>query len=126
MQEVQEYKHRQQAFDTLLLNKTQVITTKLAETFKDFPIFTIPFGKEEEKKKEKKEEKKEEKEIHRFARCDGCGMHPLIGKRYKCKICPNFDYCEKCLEKNKETHHHEFINIPPRKRPGNIHNFNHI
>ena len=109
-----------------LLNKTQEITTKLAETFKDFPIFTIPFGKEEEKKKEKKEEKKEEKEIHRFVRCDGCGMHPLIGKRYKCKICPNFDYCEKCLEKNKETHQHEFINIPPRKRPGHIHNFNHM
>ena len=39
-------------------------------------------------------------------------MNPLIGKRYKCKVCHNFDYCEKCLENNKESHKHEFDLIP--------------
>ena len=33
---------------------------------------------------------------------------PLIGKRYKRKGFPDFDYCEKYYEKNKETHKHEF------------------
>ena len=49
-----------------------------------------------------------ELEIHHFVRCDGCGMAPLRGKRYKCKECHNFDYCESCFEKNKESHKHEF------------------
>ena len=42
-------------------------------------------------------------------------MHPLVGKRYKCKVCPNFDFCEKCLESNKETHQHEFDLIPMKR-----------
>ena len=43
-------------------------------------------------------------------------MFPLIGKRNKCKECPNFDYCEKCLENNKETHKHEFEIIPVQNK----------
>ena len=41
--------------------------------------------------------------------CDDCKMNPIIGKRYKCKVCDNFYYCQKCIEKNKESHKHEFI-----------------
>lgn len=28
--------------------------------------------------------------------CDGCGDKPLLGVRYKCAVCPNFDFCEIC------------------------------
>ena len=35
-------------------------------------------------------------------------MKPIVGKRFKCKTCTNFDFCEKCFEKNKETHGHKF------------------
>ena len=55
--------------------------------------------------------KTERKDIHFFIICDGCGMKPLVGKRYKCKGCEDFDYCEKCYEKNKDTHKHEFTLI---------------
>ena len=99
-----------------LLDKTQEITTNLADKFKDFPIFNIPSNG-------KKEEKKEQKEIHNFVKCDGCGMFPLVGKRFKCTVCPNFDFCEKCLEKNKDSHQHEFKNIPPMNRPRHLHHF---
>jgi hypothetical protein len=107
-----------------LLTKTQEITNKLAEKFKDFPGFNLSISTEEVKKEEKKEDKKEEKkedkkeekkEIHYFVACDGCNMKPLIGKRYKCKGCPNFDYCEQCYEKNKEKHGHEFLLIEKSK-----------
>ena len=89
-----------------VMTKTQEITNKLVEKFKEFPMFTFTANTEEDKKENENEKK--EQVIHRLVICDGCGMNPLIGKRYKCKGCKNFDYCEKCYEKNKETHKHEF------------------
>ena len=62
-------------------------------------------------KVEQKCHKFDKKEIHHFISCDGCKMGPIIGKRYKCKGCKNFDYCEKCYEKNKLSHGHEFTLI---------------
>ena len=78
----------------------------------------------------KKIEKKEKQEIHHFIICDGCKMGPIIGKRYKCKGCKNFDYCEKCYEKNKLVHGHEFTRVekPEFQNPfflGNPFFFNH-
>jgi len=65
-------------------------------------------SKENKDKNEKKEEKKERKEVHWYITCDGCEMTPIVGKRYKCDICPNFDFCESCYEKKKESHKHTF------------------
>ena len=66
-----------------------------------------------------KTERKEKKDIHFFIICDRCGMKPLVGKRYKCKECEDFDYCEKCYEKDKDTHKHEFtlIEKPEMRNP---------
>jgi hypothetical protein len=36
--------------------------------------------------------------------CDGCEMFPLVGIRYKCAICKDFDLCEKCEGKNNHEH----------------------
>ena len=68
-----------------------------------FPDLSLSFNPQESPKNNKNE-----KEIHYGIICDGCGMKPLTGKRYKCKKCNDFDYCQKCYEKNKETHGHEF------------------
>ena len=48
------------------------------------------------------------KGIHKRYICDGCGMNPLIGIRYHCLDCQNFDYCENCMEKYKDKHKHKF------------------
>lgn len=34
--------------------------------------------------------------VHEDVTCDGCGLSPITGFRYKCIICHNFDFCEKC------------------------------
>ncbi len=41
--------------------------------------------------------------------CDSCGMKDMIGIRYKCSICPDFDFCELCEE--RVSHPHPFIKI---------------
>jgi sequestosome 1 len=58
----------------------------------------------------------EEPQVHLGVVCDGCNGS-IIGNRYKCKICPDYDLCSEC--KNKNTHvEHEFTEMPfPRKCP---------
>jgi hypothetical protein len=50
-----------------------------------------------------------EKTIHTRVACDGCDASPIVGVRYKCSVCQNFDFCEKCEE--KATHPHAFIKL---------------
>ena len=38
-------------------------------------------------------------------------MNPIVGNRFKCSICDNFDFCEKCENLNKDKHLHPFIKI---------------
>jgi hypothetical protein len=47
--------------------------------------------------------------IHTGVKCDGCGMYPIQGPRYKCTVCFDFDYCQQCEETNSEDHIHPFI-----------------
>ena len=42
-------------------------------------------------------------------RCDGCNAFPLVGIRYKCSVCHDFDFCETCEE--KIPHPHSFLKI---------------
>jgi len=78
-----------------------------------------------QKKKEKKEHKEEKKDkklkklnkksktettelevntVHRCVTCDGCGLSPITGKRFKCLVCHDYDLCSKCEAKNDHAH----------------------
>ena len=46
---------------------------------------------------------------HEGVKCDGCGLSPVIGFRYKCSVCEDFDYCEMCEERLE--HEHAFLKI---------------
>lgn len=66
----------------------------------------------QQRKAESKENPKidnREEVIHEHVTCDGCGMKPIVGIRYKCSICPDFDYCSTC-EQNID-HVHPFLKI---------------
>jgi len=41
--------------------------------------------------------------------CDGCEMSPIVGVRYKCAVCEDFDLCEKC--ESVTDHEHPFLKI---------------
>ena len=72
----------------------------------------VPFNAYNKKPEEKKENEKEgKKPVHYGVRCDGCNKNPIVGCRYKCAVCKNFDYCEECEEKLSEKHLHPFIKI---------------
>ena len=53
--------------------------------------------------------------IHFGVMCDGCGMKPIKGVRYKCNTCNDFDYCDKCEEMFSEQHGHPFIKLTTPK-----------
>ena len=87
--------------DYLTMEKLNEIKEKTIKMYQDFKNkFLNP-----------NQNKKDEPIVHRNIICDGCGMHPLVGVRYKCSVCRNFDYCEKCEEKFKNEHQHPFIKI---------------
>jgi hypothetical protein len=46
---------------------------------------------------------------HDRCSCDGCGVFPIVGTRYKCSVCKNFDYCSRCEE--FIPHEHAFLKI---------------
>ena len=41
--------------------------------------------------------------------CDGCGMLPIKGYRFKCTICEDYNLCENCEE--KPGHNHPLLKI---------------
>jgi hypothetical protein len=51
--------------------------------------------------------------VHNNIKCENCFMEPIVGFRYKCSVCKNYNLCEKCEEKNEETlnHSHDFIKM---------------
>lgn len=51
--------------------------------------------------------------VHSRVTCDECGTNPIVGIRYKCVVCPDFDLCEKC--ESKSIHDHPFLKIKKLK-----------
>ncbi len=56
-----------------------------------------------------KPQQTESEAIHSRVSCDGCGVFPVVGIRYKCYVCPDFDFCEKC--EATQEHPHPFIKL---------------
>ena len=96
-------------------NNKKILTLKeklgIKEEKKISPKKTILKSKKVVKKLRAKNETNEKKEVHYLVTCDGCKMFPLVGKRYKCECCPNFDFCEECYKKKKAKHGHSFKQV---------------
>lgn len=61
------------------------------------------------------EESKEQQEVvHQNVQCDGCGVCPILGVRYKCSVLKDYDLCAKC----EETLDHQYPMLKIRKAGG--------
>lgn len=47
---------------------------------------------------------------HQEVACSNCFMRPIIGARFKCRICENFNFCENCFY-TPFDHQHNFVRI---------------
>ncbi|OUM52267.1 hypothetical protein BVG19_g1440 [[Candida] boidinii] len=45
--------------------------------------------------------------IHRGISCDGCNAFPIVGNRFKCSDCVDYDLCSDCESKGTETGLHK-------------------
>lgn len=46
------------------------------------------------------------------ANCDVCAMTPIVGTRWKCSTCPDYDMCDGCYQTKRKQHGHTFMHIP--------------
>jgi len=60
-------------------------------------------------------QQQDNKECHTGVECDGC-KGPIIGFRYKCVVCQNYDLCEKCSAAGVHSEH----NMIKITKPGNL------
>lgn len=58
-------------------------------------------------------------QVHHGIVCDGCQQTPLQGRRFKCKVCRDYDLCQTCMEKDCHPGH-EFEEVPECQAPGNV------
>jgi hypothetical protein len=42
---------------------------------------------------------------HKGALCDNCKHDPIVGSRFKCTVCPDYDLCGKCYDAKAHVHH---------------------
>ena len=42
---------------------------------------------------------------HINVQCDGCRKKPIVGVRFKCNICYDYDLCEPCVARGTHSQH---------------------
>ena len=83
---------------------------KLKKTNDNFEQYKIKINKEI---LSLKNENSNCKTMHKNVKCQRCFQEPIIGFRYKCSKCSNYNLCQKCEEQNSldNDHPHLFLKI---------------
>jgi len=54
---------------------------------------------------------------HDAVKCDGCGVCPIVGPRYNCTVCHDFDLCSKCEASAGHPPEHPLLKY---RQPANV------
>ena len=46
------------------------------------------------------------RDVHDSVSCDGCRVPSITGLRFKCDTCPNYDLCQRCMERGATSGAH--------------------
>ena len=107
MEEYNKYKNSEEIKEKEFENNIKKIIESNVDNIKNEIINSIiEASKIDNRPKQKKAKNKVE---HNGIKCNNCGMFPIIGIRYKCIECDNYNFCEKC-EKTR-NHPHLFYKI---------------
>jgi hypothetical protein len=60
--------------------------------------------------------------VHNNIKCDKCLITPIVGVRYKCQICPDYDLCQNCEVLKPHTVYHIFMKIDEPVNQIQVHN----
>jgi E3 ubiquitin-protein ligase HERC2 len=55
--------------------------------------------------------------VHSRYKCSGCHQKPIVGPRYRCQVCLEFDYCQKCFETDQKHRSHAFERFDDPTQP---------
>lgn len=47
--------------------------------------------------------------IHQGVACDVCDMCPIVGTRYRCTVCTDYDLCQSCHDRGLHFDHHALV-----------------
>jgi len=75
------------------------------------------------KNRTEKKENSSSQTVHRYFSCNECNVHPIVGIRYNCTVCYDYDLCEACEERTGDSHSHALVKhreeiIPHHRREG--------
>jgi hypothetical protein len=56
--------------------------------------------------------------VHKGIICDGCGVRDIVGCRFKCTVCHDFDLCQACEAKGVHPAEHPLLKY---KEPNQVH-----
>merc|ERR1712223_2366688 len=79
------------------------------------PVYKLKVKLEDKAKDEGNSRMARSAQVHWGVVCDGCDG-PVVGPRYKCLVCPDYDLCATCESRGLHVHH-KMIRLPaPCKR----------
>ena len=58
--------------------------------------------------------------VHAGVTCDSCNENPIVGVRWKCAVCRDYDLCENCEATDKHTEHPMLKIRTPQQAPTGI------
>jgi len=110
-------------FFNLLNNLTENISVEVVgdnewNRFRNWRSRCCPF-------KQQQQHGSPQSNVHYGVECDGCHQAPIVGVRYKCEKCDNFDFCDKCNGKVEHDKTHTFKTITEPQMRGGCRRWNH-